>query len=47
MTCRYTYSDETAEDEEEGVPLTSSGVKVAGDLATKLETKLAVGLLLG
>lgn len=36
---RYTYSDETGEDEEEGVPLTSSGVKVAGDLATKLERK--------
>lgn len=36
---RYAYSDETGEDEEEGVPLTSSGVKVVGDLATKLERK--------
>ncbi|KAL3524067.1 hypothetical protein ACH5RR_016901 [Cinchona calisaya] len=33
---RYTYS---GEDEEEGLPLTSSGVKVAGDVATKLERK--------
>ncbi|KAL3521319.1 hypothetical protein ACH5RR_019468 [Cinchona calisaya] len=35
---RYTYSDETGEDEE-GVSLTSGGVKVAGDIANKLERK--------
>lgn len=35
--CRYTYSEETGDDEE--LSLTASGVKVAGDLANKLERK--------
>ncbi|KAK9289299.1 hypothetical protein L1049_007454 [Liquidambar formosana] len=41
---RYAYSEETGEDfDEEGIPLTSSGVKVAGDMATKLERKERMG----
>ncbi|CAI9091893.1 OLC1v1027001C1 [Oldenlandia corymbosa var. corymbosa] len=36
---RYTYADEAADDEEEGLSLTTSGVKVTGDLATKLDRK--------
>lgn len=39
MICRYTYSEETGEDEEEGIPLTSSAVKVTGDLTNILERK--------
>ncbi|KAM7499457.1 hypothetical protein LguiA_023871 [Lonicera macranthoides] len=37
---RYSYTEETGEDlEEEGISLTGSGVKLAGDLANKLERK--------
>ncbi|KAK2982404.1 hypothetical protein RJ640_026247 [Escallonia rubra] len=37
---RYSYSEETGDDlDEEAISLTGSGVKVAGDLATKLERK--------
>lgn len=36
---RYTYTEETGEDEEEGITLTSSAVKVTGDLTTILERK--------
>nr|GMC94334.1 transmembrane protein 87A-like [Ipomoea batatas] len=37
---RYTYSEETGDDEEEALSLTASGVKkVAGDFASKLERK--------
>ncbi|XP_059666849.1 uncharacterized membrane protein YHL071W-like [Cornus florida] len=37
---RYAYSEETGDDlEEEGISLTGSGVKVAGDLATMVERK--------
>ncbi|KAK6929574.1 Transmembrane protein GPR107/GPR108-like [Dillenia turbinata] len=37
---RYAYSEDTAEDlEEEGISLTGSGVKVGGDLGTKVERK--------
>ncbi|XP_057979356.1 uncharacterized protein LOC131165497 isoform X2 [Malania oleifera] len=37
---RYAYSEETGEDlEDEGIALTGSAVKVAGDLVTKLERK--------
>ncbi|KAK9755411.1 hypothetical protein RND81_01G023100 [Saponaria officinalis] len=37
---RYAYLEDTGDDlEEEGVSLTSSGVKVAGDMATMLERK--------
>lgn len=39
MICRYTYTEETGEDEEEGISLTSSAVKVTGDLSTILERK--------
>lgn len=37
--CRFAYSEETGDDEEEVLSLTASGVKVAGDLANKLERK--------
>ncbi|KAA8533966.1 hypothetical protein F0562_031483 [Nyssa sinensis] len=37
---RFAYSEEMGDDlEEEGISLTGSGVKVAGDLATKVERK--------
>lgn len=40
FTCRYAYSEETGDDfEDDGIPLTGSGVKVAGDFTTKLERK--------
>ncbi|KAA8539699.1 hypothetical protein F0562_026391 [Nyssa sinensis] len=40
FSSRYAYSEETGDDlEEEGISLTGSAVKVAGDLATKLERK--------
>lgn len=38
--CRYAYSEETGDDfDEDAIPLTGSGVKVAGDLSTVLERK--------
>lgn len=40
FACRYAYSEETGDDfEEDGILLTGSGVKVAGDFITKLERK--------
>lgn len=37
---RYAYSEETGDDlDEEGIPLSGSGVKVSGDLATMVERK--------
>lgn len=39
-SCRYAYMEGTGDDlEEEGISLTTSEVKVAGDVATKLERK--------
>lgn len=38
--CRYAYSEEIGDDfDEEGISLTASGVKVAGDLGIILERK--------
>lgn len=37
---RYAYSEDTTDDfDEEGVPLTGSGVKTTGDIMSKLERK--------
>lgn len=36
---RYAYLEETEDIEEEGVSLVTTGVMVAGDLATKVERK--------
>lgn len=41
--CRYSYSEENGEDlDEEGIALTGSGVKVAGDSATMKERKVSI-----
>ena len=39
-TCRYAYLEETGDDfDEEGISLTSGGMKASGDMAVNLEKK--------
>lgn len=40
MLCRYSYSEETGDDfDEEAVAIVGSGVKVPGEMSTRLERK--------